>query len=75
MTPRSPDADRFDITREAPGGWQLLTFGGGVHYCLGANLARVELSEALAELSAHFTTLRASGDAVLSPPGSPIRGY
>ncbi len=68
-------ADRFDITREAAGGWQLLTFGGGVHYCLGANLARVELTEALAELSARFTTLRADGEAVLSPPGSPIRGY
>ncbi len=69
------NADRFDITREAPSGWQLLTFGGGVHYCLGANLARVELTEALAELSARFTTLRADGAAVLSPPGSPIRGY
>jgi cytochrome P450 len=68
-------ADRFDITREAPGGWQLLTFGGGVHYCLGANLARVELTEALAELSVRFTTLRADGEAVLSPAGSPIRGY
>ena len=68
-------ADPFDITREAADGWQLLTFGGGVHYCLGANLARVELTEALAELSARFTTLRADGEAVLSPPGSPIRGY
>ena len=30
------DADRFDITRESPPA--ILTFGGGVHYCLGANL-------------------------------------
>ena len=46
---RDPDvytvADRLDITREDPPA--MLTFGGGVHYCLGAHLARVELTEAL----------------------------
>jgi cytochrome P450 len=70
-----PGADRFDITRESPNGWQLLTFGGGIHYCLGANLARVELTEALAELSSRFATLRLDGDPVPNPPGSVIMGY
>jgi len=43
------EADRFDITRaDAPA---ILTFGGGAHYCLGANLARRELAEALAILT------------------------
>ena len=43
------DADRFDIARkDAPA---ILTFGGGAHYCLGANLARRELAEALIVLT------------------------
>ncbi|ORB74575.1 cytochrome P450 [Mycobacterium scrofulaceum] len=43
------DADRFDISRkDLPA---ILTFGGGAHYCLGANLARRELAEALAILT------------------------
>jgi len=40
---------RFDITRE--GTPAILTFGGGAHYCLGANLARLELAEALKVLA------------------------
>ncbi len=43
------DPTRFDITRHEPP--PILTFGGGVHYCLGANLARLELAEALKILS------------------------
>ncbi len=70
-----PDAGRFDIAREVPDGWHLLTFGGGIHYCLGANLARLELTEALAELSSRFETLALAGASVLHPPGSVIAGY
>jgi len=39
------DPDRLDITRDDPPA--MLTFGGGTHYCLGAHLARIELTEAL----------------------------
>ena len=41
------DPDRFDF-RRAPSG--TLAFGHGVHYCLGAALARLEAKVALEEL-------------------------
>jgi len=48
---RDPDAfedpDRLDITRERT---KPLAFGGGIHLCLGAQLARIETHEALSVL-------------------------
>ena len=41
------DPDRFDITRERT---KPLAFGGGIHLCLGAQLARIETREALSVL-------------------------
>ena len=41
-TYENPDA--FDITRPQA---RVLTFGAGPHYCLGVNLARAEMQEAL----------------------------
>ena len=55
------DGERFDITAGRPG--RALTFGAGAHYCLGANLARAELEEALA-----FLAPRAPGLALDGPP-------
>jgi cytochrome P450 len=50
----------FDITasREAH-----LTFGNGPHFCLGANLARAEMEEALVVLAARLPNLRLDGEA------------
>lgn len=56
-------ADSFDITADR-GKARPLTFGAGVHYCLGANLARVELQEGLAFLAEHLHGLRLAGEPV-----------
>jgi cytochrome P450 len=48
-------ADRFDITRPAK---THLSFGHGVHFCLGAPLARMEASIALPALFDRFPGLR-----------------
>ncbi|MEO3886478.1 cytochrome P450 [Nonomuraea sp. B5E05] len=48
-------ADTFDITRGAPG---HLAFGHGVHHCLGAPLARMEMRIAFPALLQRFPELR-----------------
>lgn len=53
----------FDITAQRDG--RLLTFGAGPHFCLGANLARAELEEALSFLAPRMPDLTADGPAVL----------
>jgi cytochrome P450 len=55
------EPDGFDITAER-GEAKALTFGAGVHYCLGANLARAELQEALAFLPGRMRGLELDGE-------------
>lgn len=49
------DPDRFDITRDPN---PHLAFGHGTHFCLGANLARIELRLLFEELTSRVTNLR-----------------
>lgn len=59
------DADHFDIARkDVPA---ILTFGGGAHYCLGANLARRELAEALVVLTQRLPAPHRAGPAPWKP--------
>lgn len=51
----------FDITAQRQGA-RLLTFGAGVHYCVGSNIARAELEEALSYLAPRLRNLRLDGE-------------
>jgi len=55
--------EEFGIT--ATRDTRLLTFGAGTHYCLGSNLARAELEEALAFLAPRTPNLALDGPAQL----------
>ncbi len=62
------DPDRFDVTRTST--QPMLTFGGGIHYCLGVHLAKAELVEALSILTQRWATVRAAGPS----PWKPVNG-
>lgn len=68
---RFSDADRFDAGR---GDAKHIGFGGGIHYCLGAPLARLELEVATAALARRLPVLE-----LVEPPQRTdafvIRGY
>jgi cytochrome P450 len=56
-----PDPDRFDITRNPR---EHLSFGNGVHLCLGASLARLEARLAYEALIARVQNIRLTGPVV-----------
>ena len=58
---RFPDGDRFDIHRSVG---PHLAFGYGIHYCLGAALARVEGQEVFKALTQRFPTLELAEEPV-----------
>ncbi len=55
-----PTADDLDIVRE--GAAQHVSFGSGIHYCLGASLARLEAQVAIGTFVRRFPNARLAGD-------------
>jgi cytochrome P450 len=66
------EPETFDIT--APREKAQITFGSGVHFCLGASLARAELQEALTILARRMPDLRLDGDVEWKPESVGIWG-
>ena len=66
------DPDTFDIERESSK--PHLTFGSGIHYCLGSWLARAELQEALPILARRMPDLALDGEVTWKPNGTGIWG-
>jgi cytochrome P450 len=60
-----PDADELDITRADAG--ELLSFGGGMHFCLGAALARRETALAIGELLRRFPKMEVTSTPTWNP--------
>ena len=69
---RHPDGDRFDIHRDVG---QHLTFGYGIHFCLGAALARLEGRIALDEVLQRFPEWEVDAENARLSPTSTVRGW
>ncbi|HEY7764454.1 MAG TPA: cytochrome P450 [Aestuariivirgaceae bacterium] len=66
-----PNPDRLDITRR---GASHISFGHGIHYCLGAPLARAEASIAITTLLRRFPRLQLATEPPVWRPALALRG-
>ncbi len=69
---RYPDGDRFDIHRDIG---HHLSFGYGIHFCLGAALARLEGRVALDEVLNRFPEWEVDWDNAVQARTSTVRGW
>jgi len=67
-----PHADRFDVTRDAS---QSLSFGRGVHFCLGASLARLEGRVVLEEWWKRFPRYEVEPEGAVRVHSINVRGF
>ena len=67
-----PDADRLDVRRKNV---RHLSFGVGIHFCLGASLARLEGCVALEEVLARWPEWEVDHDAAEMAHTSTVRGW
>jgi cytochrome P450 len=67
-----PDPDRFDVTRRID---QHVSFGHGIHFCLGAALARMEARVALEEMLTHHPSWDVDEGGAQMVHTSTVRGW
>ncbi|MFI9533277.1 cytochrome P450 [Nocardia fusca] len=67
------NADSYDLDRAEKG--NLASFGAGVHFCLGAHLARLEATVALREFAARVKSYRVREDEFVRVHSSNVRGF
>ena len=72
VSPAIPEADRFWIDR--PGVRQHLSFGFGIHRCVGNRLAELQLRILWEELLKRYSLVEVVGDPVRTP-SSFVTGY
>ena len=65
------DPNRFDVARQSAA--EHLAFSGGIHYCLGSPLARMELAQAFRGLAERFPAIRMT-EPLTMRPGTTLRG-
>jgi cytochrome P450 len=66
-----PDPGRFDIYRNTTGHF---SFGGGIHYCMGASLVRLEAKVTITALFEQLPTLRLDNGSILNKLARKING-
>jgi cytochrome P450 len=67
--------DEYDILRDADELAKILSFGGGRHFCLGANLARLEARTALTTLVQRVRSVEVDHDRCVRVHSLNVRGF
>ncbi|RNL77555.1 cytochrome P450 [Nocardioides marmorisolisilvae] len=69
------NSEEFDIHRDKAELAKHIAFGGGRHFCLGANLARMEAQIALKQLVERVSTIEVDQDRAVRMYSANVRGY